>query len=753
MHADTTVTLGGDTPMQGRIISHYRISQYIGRGGMGVVWRADDLRLKRPVALKFPSGWIAPTQEALARLHMEAQAAAALDHIAICTIYDIDQADGLWFIAMAYIDGESLADRLRHGPLPPAEAVAIATQVIEGLEAAHAKNTVHCDIKSSNIMITRGGQAKILDFGIARVASAAGMTKGGPAVGTPAYMSPEQAQGIEVDHRTDLWSVGVVLYEMLSGRLPFRAGSTAEVLHEVVHGSPRPLEGARESRLPALERIVFKALAKKLDARYQTASEMLADLRALRVAGVACPSVAVLPFANLSAEPENDYFSDGLTDELINTLAQIPDLRVVSRTSTFALKGKADSIRRVGEMLQVDSVLEGSVRKSGSQLRITVQLVHVADERLVWAQKYDRELKDVFAIQEEIARLLVGSLKPKLLPETGRLLGRRYTENVRVYNLYLQGIYYLRQLTPAACELARKYLEQALHEDADYPPALAAMAYYHYTLGAFYIVPPKDALPKALKFVLRALEIDNMLSEAHARLGDILMDLDWDWEGAEREMRRALFLGPGQSDPHYSYMLLLMKLARYDEAFEQMQIALELDPLAVHLNSGLAYLYYYQRKYDASLAACRKTIELDPNYFEVYGCLGLVYAEQNMFDEAIEAFEKARKLSGDHPISLAFLAYTSALAGQPDKARALLDELLEYSKNVFISPAYIALIYIGLRQFDEAFAWLYQACEARDFLLTFLRVLHAFDPLRADPRFAGLLERLGLAAKSTEGRP
>lgn len=746
MDADTTVTLGGDAPIRGRIFSHYRVSHYLGRGGMGVVWSAEDLRLKRTVALKFPSGWIAPTPEALARLQMEAQAAAALDHPAICTIYDIDQAEGLWFIAMAYIDGESLSARIQSGALPPDQAVAVATQVIEGLEAAHAKNTVHCDIKSSNIMITREGQAKILDFGIARVASAASKTKGSEVFGTPAYMSPEQAQGSELDQRTDLWSAGVVLYEMLSGKLPFRARFAGELFHEVVHGSPQPLECAAEAVPPALERIVFKALAKKPDARYQTASEMLVDLRALRVAGAATPSVAVLPFANLSADPENDYFGDGLADELINALAQMPGLRVISRTSSFALKGKADSIKHVGEMLRVDSVLEGSVRKSGNQLRITAQLVHAADEHLVWAQKYDRELKDVFAIQEEIARQLVGSLKPKLLRDTQRMFGRRYTDNVHVYNLYLRSIYCLRQLTPAACELARKHLEQALLEDPDYPPALAAMAYYHYTLGAFYIVPPKDALPKALKFVLRALEIDNMLSEAHATLGDILMDLDWDWAGAEREMRRAIELGSGQSDPHYGYMLLLMKLTRYDEASREMQIALDLDPLAVHLNSGLAYLYYYQRMYDASLAACRRTIELDPNYFEVYGCLGLVYAEQDRFDQAIEAFEKARQLSGGHPISIAFLAYTFALAGQTDKARELLDELLACSKSMYISPGYIALIYIGLRQFDEAFTWLLRACEARDFLLTFLRVLHAFDPLRADMRFQRLLERLGLGS-------
>ncbi len=752
MQSDTQSDLTVTAPIQGRVLSHYRLSHYIGRGGMGVVWRAEDLRLKRPVALKFLSNWVAATPEAQARFQMEAQAAAALDHPAICTVYDVDEAEGLWFIAMAYIDGESLAARLRQGPLPTGEATTIARQVTEGLEAAHAKHIVHRDIKSSNIMITREGQAKILDFGIARVASVTGMTSGGTVMGTPAYISPEQAQGFEVDHRTDLWSVGVVLYEMLSGKLPFRASSTVELLQEVIHGSPKPLERAGEAVPSPLERIVFKALAKQLEARYQTASEMLADLRALGDAAAPRPSVAVLPFVNLSADPENEYFSDGLADELINALAQVQGLRVVSRTSAFALKGKAETVKRVGEILQVDSVLEGSVRKSGNRLRITAQLVRARDEHLVWAQRYDRELEDVFAIQEEIARQLVAALKPKLLSGAGSLFSGRYTENVRVYSLYLQGSYNLRQFTPAACELARKYLEQALHEDPDYTPALAAMAYYHYTLGALNMVPPKDALPKALKFVLKALEVDNTLSEAHARLGDILMDLDWDWEGAEREMRRALELGPGQSDPHYSYMLLLMKLARYDEAFEQMQIALELDPLAVHLNSGLAYLYYYQRKYDESLKACRKTIELDPNSFEVYGCLGLVYAEQNMFDEAIEAFDKARQLSGDHPLSLAFQAYAYALAGQHDKARGLLRELLEFSKKMYISPGYIAVIYIGLREFDEAFTWLYRACEARDLLLTFLRVLHAFDPLRADPRFGGLLERLGLATNPATGR-
>jgi serine/threonine-protein kinase len=760
MDADETVRMPGAAIFEGRVLSHYRILDYVGQGGMGVVWKAQDLRLNRTVALKFLPDWTGPDTQAEALFQVEAQAAAALDHPAICAVYDLDQAEGLWFIAMAYIDGESLAARIRRGPVPVNDAVRYTSQVVEGLEAAHARQIVHHDVKSSNIMINREGQAKILDFG---VASIAGVRYGEGPFGTPAYMSPEQARGLKVDHRTDLWSVGVVLYEMLSARLPFEAKSAASLLMQVAHTQPRPFECPSESK--GLRRIVAKALAQQLDARYQTAAEMLADLRMLGSTTGNCSvptavgldsrrprppeaSIVVLPFVNLSSDPENEYFSDGLADELINAMAQVQGLHVISRTSAFSLKGKTESIRRIGEILNVNSVLEGSVRKSGNRLRITAQLVHASSEQHVWAQRYDREIEDVFAIQEEIARKVVGAIKPKLLSGDRQLFAGIYTERVHVYNLYLQGTHSLRQMTPAACELARNYFEQALREDSDYAPAHAAMAYYHYTLGAFNIVPPRDALPKALQFVLKALELDNSLGEAHARLGDILMDLEWDWEGAGREMRRAVELTPGQSDPRYSYMLLLMKLERYDEALEQMQVALKLDPLALHLNSGLAYLNYYQRNYDQALEACHKTIELDPNYFEVYGCLGLVRAERSQFDEAIEAFAKARQLSGDHPLSLAFLAYAYALADKRESARDLLGQLLDLSKSVYISPGYIALIYIGLGEFDEAFAWLDRACDARDFLLTFLRILHAFDPLRTDPRFVPLLEKVGLAEKA-----
>jgi eukaryotic-like serine/threonine-protein kinase len=749
--------------LEGRVISRYRLLSCIGRGGMGEVWKAEDLKLRRLVALKFLPRGIAATPGLLARFRIEAQAIAALDHPAICGIYDVDEQEGLAFLSMNYIEGQTLAEKLRAGPLRFDDALMITRLIAEGLQVAHAQNIIHCDIKTSNIMIPRDGGVKILDFGLARVSWAPDLARDGLAFGTPAYMSPEQALGGSVDHRTDLWSLGVVLYEMIVGCRPFSQEKKA-LIEALVHQPLGEIKGGREKVSPELERIIRKLLEKRPQDRYHSAAALLADLAQLSRASqegapwpatgttgvevTRVPSLAVLPFANLSSDPENEYFSDGLTEELINALAQLRGLRVLSRTSAFATKGRKGGIKALGKVLRVDSVLEGSVRKSANRLRINVNLVRVSDGSTVWSNGYDRELDDVFAIQQDIALRVCEALKAELLTEDTTLLANRHSRSVQAYELYLQGIYCLRQMSPSTLELARGYFEHALRADPNYAPAHAGIASYHYQLGFYNMVPPKHALQPALHHVSRALELDGDLAEAHRIIGEVLMDLEWDWSGAEEHFRKAIELSPGQASNHFSYALLLMKRGRFADAHWELDLALQLDPVAPYLNSALAYLFYYQRDYAQAEQAVQKTLELDPNHFEVRGCQALVYLEQGRFEPAIQAFEKARDLSQGHPLSLAFLAYGLAVAGRQEESRALLEQLLQLSETMYISPGYIGVIYIGLHDPDKACEWLDRAYEARDSLLTFLHILHSFDPLRQDERFAALLMKTGLANES-----
>ena len=742
-----------------RVISHYRMLETIGRGGMGVVWKAEDLRLRRLVALKFVLPDVSITQEARTRFEIEAQAYAALDHPALCCIYDIGEAEGVTFLVMPYIQGETVAQKVRSGPLPLDESLRIAFQVAQGLEAAHKKNIIHRDVKSSNIMIDLSGQAKVLDFGLARVSWTLGLTAQHLRIGTPQYMSPEQLSGGDVDARTDLWSFGIVLHEMLTGRLPYSGGTREELVQAILHQPLGALNVGGEPILQNVDSIVRRLLAKRREERFSSATDILSSLRALTARrssnstdrpGTASksvsdrlPSLAVLPFANVSPDPENDYFSDGLTDELINGLSRLHGLRVMSRTSAFAMKGTTNDVKRIGEILGVDAVLEGSVRKAANRLRINVQLVNTTDGSQIWSRRYDRELHDIFAIQEDISSQIVASLKATLLNRAMSVFAN-YKASIETYDYYLQGCYYLRQMSPVNLEVAREYFERALQEDSNYGPAHAGMASYHHQLGFYNMVEPREALSASLRYVTQSLELDSSLAESHRIHGEILMDLEWDWSAAEEEFQTAVALSPSQASIRSSYMLLLVKLGRFSQARQQLDTALEYDPIAPYLNSLLSYFHYYRRDYDKALEAGRRTLDLDPNHFEVHGCLGLTHIQRKNFTGAISAFETARDLSGGHPLALAFLAYGLAVAQRRDAARALLDQLLLIGSQRYISPGYISVIYVGLGEHVEAFKWLDKASEVRDPLLTFLGVLHAFDPLRHDSRFTVLLRRVGL---------
>jgi serine/threonine-protein kinase len=766
MENDDTKTSLEPTPPHGRIISHYRLDQYLGQGGMGVVWKAEDVRLKRPVAIKLLSKLNEDSPEANLRFQIEAQAAAALDHPSVCTIYEIDQEDGTWFLAMACIEGESLAQKINCGPLDIDFAAKIASEVADGLAAAHDRNIIHRDIKSSNIMVTRQNAAKILDFGLARVGWTAGSTDTGTILGTPWYMSPEQAQGLPLDRRTDIWSLGVVLYEMLAGQLPFR-GDYREALLRAITNSPPPGLRERRPEIPEeLAQTVYKALSKSPAERYQNAGEMRDALYAFRgqqpqspVSGSfpatlagnrrrapALPSIAVLPFVNLTSDAENDYFSDGLTDELITALARLNGVRVVSRTSAFAMKGKTSDVQQIGSLLRVSSVLEGSVRKAGNRLRINVQLVNVEDGFPLWSDRYDDELNDIFRVQDEIAHKVVSSLKVTLLDCGADLFANRRTGNMEVYKLYLQGQYHIHQLNPASLDKGRICFEEALKLDPTYAPAHAGVARYYSKIAFFGMSPPLEVLPKALAAASKALELDPRLAEAYAMLGEIILPLEWNWAGAEHYFQEATRLAPGDANIRHPYAMLLMRQGRFDESYLQIKEALELDPLSKPLNNSLAFLFFYARRYERALDACRKVLDLDSNYFETYGNQGLTYSFLGRHEEAIESLDRCRKLSRNNPISVAFYAYACGIAGREQEARELLDDLLQRTASIYIAPSSLAVAYVGLGDFDKALECLEKACEIHDPIALFLGVLHAFDPLRPDTRFTKLLERVGLPA-------
>jgi serine/threonine-protein kinase len=743
-----------------KIISHYRLEEFLGEGGMGVVWKAEDMRLKRPVAIKFLPTFDASSEEAKQRFHIEAQAAAALDHPSVCTIYEIDEDAGCWFMAMAYVEGESVARKLRSGPLDVALAVKIAAEVADGLSAAHARNVIHRDIKAGNIMVTPQKTAKILDFGLARVSWAAGLTRSGVAVGTPSYMAPEQVAGRKLDHRTDIWALGVVLYEMLAGHAPFREDYREALFRVIVEEPPAGLRSRRPEIPEELERIVFKALAKDPAGRFQTAAEMRDALRGEQQPvptssssafahrprpAATVPSIAVLPFANLTSDPENEFFTDGLTDEIIGALAQLKSVRVVSRTSVFALKGNTGNIKEVGERLRVTSVLEGSMRRAGSRVRINVQLVNVEDGFPTWSERYDDEMSDIFRVQEQIARKVVESLRITLQGES-RIFASHYQPAPEVYRLYLQGRYHMQQLNPVSFVKAREYFEKAIGADPEYAPAYSGLARYFTEMTRFNALPPLDALSKGQAAARKALELDEDLAEAHAALGEIVLGLQWDWAGAERQFREAVRLAPGDASVRQPYAAVLSRQGRFDEAYELLQKALDLDPLSKPAMNSLAHVYFFARRWPEALETCGRILEIDSTYMQALGCQGLTWSAQGRREEALGPLASCRRLSRDSAISVAYYAYGCGVAGHREEARALLDDLMSRSKTGYISPASIAVVNVGLGDYEMALERLLQAVEEHDATVQFLGVLPALDALREDPQFRDLLTRIGLPA-------
>jgi TolB-like protein/pimeloyl-ACP methyl ester carboxylesterase/Tfp pilus assembly protein PilF/predicted Ser/Thr protein kinase len=746
-----------DTGIVGKTISHYKILEKLGEGGMGVVYRAEDTKLERSVALKFLSSNMLGGEEEKIRFAREAKAAAALAHPSICHTYEIGEAEDQTFIAMEYVDGKSLAEKIESGPLKVDEALDIAIQVADGLQEAHEKGIIHRDIKAANIIVSKRGRAKVLDFGLAKLAGKTRLTKTATIVGTVAYMSPEQAHGeAAIDHHTDIWSLGVLIYEMLAGRQPFDAPSDAGLIHKIIYEEPEPLSKVRTDIPIALEQAIKKTLQKNPQDRYENMDTLISDLKSIRAGATptivveekATPSIAVLPFADMSPQKDQEYFCDGISESIINELTQLSDLRVIARTSAFSFKGQNLDVREIGRRLDVGTVLEGSIQKAGDRVRVTAQLVNTTRGEHLWSEKYDRDMEDIFAIQDEISGAIVERLKPKLLGEPTPELRKRQTVDLDAYNLYLRGRWFYNKQTGDGLTKAIEYFEQTLSKAPDYAQAYAAIADCYVMLPFLGSFAPREAFPKAKETAIKAVEIDDTSAEARVSLGLILQMYEYDWDGAEKEYKKAIELNPGYAMAYDRYALLLLRMCRYDEGIVEIKRALELDPLSLQIHRDATYVFCLARKPDQAIEIARRAIELDPYYSGAHAMLGFAYLQNSMYEEAKTELRKEMEVSGGlDPIAETLLGMIDASTGNIDEAKQVLENLIERSRREYIPPYFIARLSFVVEGTDQGFDWLEKAYEEHDNFLCHLKVDPFFERLGicSDPRYIEMLRRIGLA--------
>ena len=738
----------------GTTLGPYQIVSQLGAGGMGVVYTATDPRLKRTVAIKLLPPDLTRDEIAKQRFLQEAIAASALDHPNICTIHEINETDdGQLYLVMASYDGETLKERISRGPLELNDAIDIATQVGQGLAKAHAAGIVHRDIKPANLMVTADGTVKILDFGLAKLAGTEGVTQTGTTVGTVAYMSPEQAKGQEVDHRTDIWSLGVVLYEMLAGTPPFAGENLLSLSNAIMEGEPSLLTGASSSA----HGVVTKALNKDKAKRYLSVTDLLTEMRALQsgsdAATVAAstkpgvPSIAVLPFRNMSADPEQEYFCEGMAEEIINALTSLEGLHVASRTSAF--KARDYDIAEVGARLKVGAVLEGSVRKAGNRLRITAQLIKVDDGFHLWSERYDRDMDDVFAVQDEIARMVVKKLKVKLLGTADAPLVTRPTDNLDAYNLVLKGRYYYSKLTGPAIEKGLGFFKEALTLAPDYAGAQAGIAVAYAVMATLGWAAPRDVMTKAQEAVRHALALDDSDAFAHAASAQVMQYYSWDWAGAERAFRRALELAPGEAGIRSSYAVFLaIYRGRLDPGLTEARRAIERDPVSALCSRSLAIILLAARRFDAAQDQARKALDLDPTFLPAYWDLGMGLAAMGDSQEAMAILRQAQQLAPDDMTTQGHLGRVYALAGEREEALKILDHLEQRRRHQYVSSSHLTWVNIGLGEHGQALDRLEEAYEERDGLLPAINVFFLFDPLRSDPRFQALLKKMNFPSQA-----
>lgn len=735
--------------------THYTVDRDLGQGGMAVVFRAHDLRHDRPVAIKVLRPEIA-AEIGAERFLREIKLAAGLTHPHILPVFDSGEADGLLFYVMPSMEGRSLRERLdRERQLPLTDALRITREIASALDYAHRHHVVHRDIKPENILLHEGS-AMVADFGIGKAltGNATSLTQTGLSLGTPAYMSPEQAAGeLDTDGRSDLYSLGCVLYEMLAGEPPF-TGVNAQAIIAKRFLSPIPRVRTTRDVPDSVDAAVARALARTPADRFPSAADFAVALRAIihdaetgthHVTGdahrVAPKAIAVLPLANMSADPENEYFSDGMTEEIINALAKVPGMQVASRTSSFAFKGKEADVRQIGEKLGVGSVLEGSVRKVGSRIRITAQLIGVENGYHLWSETYDRQLEDVFAVQDEISRAIVDALKVHLAADAAPIVAP--TKNLEAYTLYLKGRFFFAKLSEPALRKALDLFQHALLQDPGFARAYAGIADVWCNLADDWVAPD-DAYPRAKAAAERALQRDPELAEAITSVGKVLCWHEWDFGAAEAQLARAVALSPNYAEAHYVHGTALPLVGRLDDAIETMAKALKLDPLSVHYSEWLSRFLLYAGDNDGAIAQGHRTLEMDELCIRAPHYIGSALLALGKADEALTWFRRAQAHEKSVRSYDAMIVRALAALGQREEAEAIMARLEEESRHQYLRSEILAMGHAAVGRLDDAFAALERAYHARSAGLIYLHVDPGYGPLRADPRFADLVARIGL---------
>ncbi|HZM87917.1 MAG TPA: FlgO family outer membrane protein [Blastocatellia bacterium] len=817
-------------------ILHYRLIKELGKGGMGEVYLAEDMRLDRKVALKLLPPEFASDANRMARFVQEAKSASALNHPGIITIYEIGDAEGLQFIASEYIEGRTLRQEMLRGRMPVREALDVAVQIAGALSAAHGAGIIHRDIKPENVMLRPDGFVKVLDFGLAKPSQqetpststdaptlARATTEPGVLLGTLAYMSPEQARGKPVDARTDIFSFGVLLYEMVTGRSPFEGETTSDIIASILKTDPPPLVFHSPDAPAELERIITKALAKRQEERYQTTQDLLIDLKRLRqqleidgelersrsgdrlrisgfdsgkvspattvdtraehttssaeyiatgikqhkrgflfaaVAIVAISAViaasilftgksgidslAVLPFVNAGNDQNADYLSDGISESIIYDLSQVSTLRVIPRSSVFRYKGQQADPQTVARELAVRAVFTGTIRVQGDNLLVSAELIDTKENRLLWGQHYNHRISDILSLQQEISKSISDKLRLNLSGTEEKLLARRHTESGEAYQEYLKGQFWLNRRDEEGFRKAIEFFNQAVEKDPAYALAYAGLADCYALLGTYALLEPNDGFPKAKAAALKALALDQQLAEAHTSLANILTSYEWDFKNAEAEFKKSIALNPNYATAHQWYAEHLQVMGRHDEAIAEIKRAQELDPLSLIIGAVAGRLYYCGRKYDQAIGQLNRTLQMDREFGPASAFISQAYLRKGMNEQAILAAEEPTKSAPGVSVYLTILGNAYAISGKRTEAANVLFRLRELSKQQYVQPSYIAMVYAGLGERDQTFEWLEKAYASRDDRLVFVMTDPLMDGVASDSRFQDLARRIGL---------